>query len=343
MQIQPKDLNSAAQSGVITTDQAQKLWAFWQKDHEDVPSFRFVHVLYYFGGILAITAITLFVTQAWDFYRGWPLFFLTTLFFILGLLFTRYFIKKDLNIPAGIMATFSLAVVPLAVYNFQLWLGLVPGANYQYSDFNFWVSWYWVPMELVTLLIGAIMFYIYDFPFLLLPISAVLWYLSMDLWVLLINSNMSFSSRAEFSMIFGLVMLACAIYLDFTYNKNKKDYAFWLYIFGVMTFWGGLTCMPSTGELGKFFYCMINVGMIFVGVLLNRRVFTVFGAIGVLIYLGHLASSIFADSLGFPAVLIFLGIMIIFLATRWPRIENKLVNLFAVYIPEQLMRNRNLH
>ena len=128
-----------------------------------------------------------------------------------------------------------------------------------------------------------------------------------------------------------------AIYLDFKYHE-RKDYAFWLYIFGVMTFWGGLTCQQSTSELSKFFYCLINIAMILISVFLNRRVFAVFGALGVLGYLGHLAFTVFEDSLGFPLVLVFLGIGIIFAATRWPRMEEKLLNYFRPYIPEKILK-----
>src|SRR5205085_6962884 len=108
---------------LITEEQANKLIEFWQHDHADVPTFRLTHLLYYFGGLLAISAISLFVTKAWGLLIGLPLFLLTTLFFIFGILMMRYFLNLQLRIPAGIMATFSLVVVPLAVYNLQVWLG----------------------------------------------------------------------------------------------------------------------------------------------------------------------------------------------------------------------------
>ncbi|CAN5258257.1 hypothetical protein BH10PSE19_BH10PSE19_01940 [soil metagenome] len=336
MQIEPKDMQAATQAKLISSEQAQLLWSFWQQQQEDVPHFKLAHVMYYFGGLLAISAVSLFVTQAWDQLRGLPLFILSSLLFLLGLLLTHHFLRKKLAIPAGIMATFSLVIVPLAVYNIQLWLGLLPSQPYHYADFHYWVNWYWVPMELITLLAGAILLYCYGFPFLLFPVSIALWYLSMDLFSLLFALN-DFSYRSEFSLYFGLAVIFAALYMDFKYSDQRTDYAFWLYIVGVMLFWSGLSLQYSGNELAKFIYCLINVGMILISVLLNRRVFAVFGAIGVLGYLGHLAFTLFAQSLGFPIALVFLGILIIFAATRWSQAEHKLIEYLAPYLSQKML------
>jgi hypothetical protein len=343
MNISPNDLKAAVAAKLITQKQADSLSQFWQKNHADVPSFRLTHVLYYFGGILAISAITLFVTQAWELLLGWPLFMMSALFFIFGLLLMRYFLNLQLRIPAGIMATFSLVAVPLAIYNFQYWLGFYPHDHMIYSDYNAYVSWVWVPMELGTLLVGIIMFYFFRFPFLLFPISVTLWYLSMDLYQLLYLTHYDYwQGRSVFSTWFGLIMLVYSFYVDIKHNDEKNDYAFWLYLFGVMTFWGGLSSQSSNSQLSHFIYCMINVVMIFVGVFLNRKVFTIFGAIGVLGYLGYLSFSIFKGSLAFPVVLVFLGVLIILLATRWASVENRLFNWLRPYIPAAILSRRKL-
>jgi len=290
--------------------------------------------MYYFGGLLAIFAVTLFVTQAWDQLRGIQLFVISSLLFALGCLLARHFLTKKLLIPAGIMSAFSLALIPLAVYNIQIWLGFLPNESYRYAAFHYAISWYWVPMELTTLVVGLIMLYLYDFPFLLFPISISLWYMSMDLFSLLFHGY-NYSARSSFSVLFGLFTILSAIYMDLKYD-NRKDYAYWLYIFGVMIFWGGLSLQSLNSD--KFLYCLINVAMILISVFFNRRVFAVFGALGVLGYLGHLSFSIFANSLGFPIALVFLGIIIIFAATRWPRAEKKLIEYFSPYIPQKILK-----
>src|SRR5579872_535949 len=125
MAIPKEGLDKAVKAGIISSEQANKLWSFWNQEQEDTPGFRFAHVMYYFGGLLAISAVTLFVTQAWDTLSGLPLFILSSLLVYLGFVLTHYFLQKKLTLPAGILATFTLCVVPLAVYNIQLWLDLI--------------------------------------------------------------------------------------------------------------------------------------------------------------------------------------------------------------------------
>jgi CHASE2 domain-containing sensor protein len=65
--------------------------------------------------------------------------------------------------------------------------------------------------------------------------------------------------------------------------------------------------MDSGSELGKA-YCLINMGLMGMAVLLRRPVFMVFGAMGVAAYLGYLSYEVFADSLLFPVVVTLIGL-----------------------------------
>jgi hypothetical protein len=339
MQIERKDLEASVESGVITKKQAQDLWSFWQNQQKEVVSFRFTHLLYYLGGMIAISAISIYMTKAWDKLKGFPLLFLAIFFVLLGFFLTHFFLKKKLRIPAGIMAAFSLVAVPLVVYNIQFLLGFTPSKDFVYSDFHYWINWYWVSMELATLFVGIVMFCFYRFSFLLFPISVILWYMSMDFWPLLLRMHeYTPADQMAFSVFFGLIILALAIFVDFKFDDEHEDYAFWLYIVGVIVFWGGLSLQSSTHELSKLFYCLINVLMLFVGTILNRRVFAVFGVLGILGYFSHLAFTVFADSLGFPIVLVFIGLLIIFAALFFTRLEKKLNRVIRPYIPKKILK-----
>jgi hypothetical protein len=332
-------MNAAVKEGLINDTQASKLWNFWENKQQHVPTFRFSHMLYYLGGMIAISAVTLFITNAWDKLRGGNMLMLSIFLLLLGLSLTHNLLRSKAHIPAGIMATFSLALVPLAVYNLQIMLGYFPDKPIHYRDFNYLINWCWLIMEFATILAGVIMIYFYRTPFLLFPISVVLWYMSMDLYPFLFsNPAYIFNSadyRANFSTIFGIFMLLAAIGVDLK-SESRKDYAFWLYIFGVITFWGGLTCHQDSTEFSRFIYCTINFLLIFLGVLLNRRVFAVFGAIGILIYLQHLAYVIFKDSLSFPVILVLFGILIIFAAMAYARIEKRMHAALKPYIPKKI-------
>ena len=116
------------------------------------------------------------------------------------------------------------------------------------------------------------------------------------------GGDITWELRKLVSLYSGLLMIGLAFWVDIR-SRHKADYAFWLYIFGVITFWGGLSSQSSDDELSKFIYFCINLLMIGVGALLIRRVFVVFGALGSCGYLGYLAFDVFSDSWLFPMTL----------------------------------------
>jgi len=124
--------------------------------------------------------------------------------------------------------------------------------------------------------------------------------------------------------------------VDIRARKSGQDYAFWLYLFGVMAFWCGLSLQHSDSELSKFIYFCVNAGLIVAGAILVRRVFVVFGALGCAIYLEHLASSIFQDSWLFPIALTFIGLGIVYLGLFWQRNEALFTQKTRALLPVAL-------
>ena len=156
MQIKREQFTQAAEAGVISADQAEALWRFLGTASADTLAFRPAHILYYLGGLIAISDVSFFVILAWDTRAGWPMLGLATAFAILGVALTHYFLyRKQLPIPAGIMITFTVAITPLAVYSLQRALGLWEG-DFRSVDFHRYIDWRWIFMELATLAAAAI-------------------------------------------------------------------------------------------------------------------------------------------------------------------------------------------
>ena len=72
MKINLEDLRTAARSGLLSDEQAQRLWVFLTQRQGDKPGFNFTHILYYLGGLIAIGAMTLFMTLGWERFGGSP-------------------------------------------------------------------------------------------------------------------------------------------------------------------------------------------------------------------------------------------------------------------------------
>ncbi|MCP0912909.1 MULTISPECIES: DUF2157 domain-containing protein [Legionella] len=336
MKVAYRHLDEAVKAKIITAKQRDNLLEFLKAQTEQSPNFNFTNVLYYLGGLLAIGAMTLFMNLGWETFGGWGLFGLTVLYGILGLSLAHVCQRKNLKIPAGICATFVICLTPLALYALQKAMGWWPDDAVVYRDYHLYIKWHWIFMELGTLAMGVILAWIYRYPFMLLPIAVTLWYLSMDVAVMLSQEDIfNFELRALVSMYFGLVMTLVAFWVDVR-SRYAADYAFWLYLFGVFTFWGGLSCQSSDSELSKFFYCCINLAMIGIGVLLVRKVFVILGALGCAFYLGHLAWTVFPESPLFPVALTAIGALIIYLGTLWQKNEKELARKAQSILPKSL-------
>lgn len=336
MKLSETDLRSAADAGILSESQAGQLWEFLAARYKDTPRFDLANIAYYFGALVVIGAMGWFMTEAWEAFGGGGILSIATLY---GAAFVlaghRLWFRDGLRIPGGLLVTLAVCMAPLAIYGFQRMTGLWPDSDPGvYRDFHHWVRGGWALMEVGTVIAGAVALYFVRFPFLTAPIALALWYLSMDLAPILFGDEYSvWPHHLWVSLWFGLAMLVVAWLID---RRTRLDYAFWLYLFGAMAFWGGLTLMESDSELSKFFYCMINVVLMGVSLLLQRRVFMAFGAVGVFAYIGHLAHRVFADSLLFPFVLSLIGLLIIYLGIKYQRHQAAIDSTVQGWLPASL-------
>lgn len=312
--------------------------------------FDLVHLLWYAGTLIVMSAMGLFSTLAFEALGGKAL---TITALVYGALFLmagrRLWNDGSLRTPGGLMIAVAVAMVPLAVYGIQEefgWWG-AGGDPGRYRDFFVWVKSSWLPMEIATVVVGLIALRFYPVPFIVAVVSLALWFMSMDLTPWLVHGReMSWSenwaARRTVSMIFGLVLIGIAWFVDLRRDEDR-DVAFWLYLAGLMAFWGALTASHSDNALAKAFYCLINVTLVLLSVFLVRRAFALFGAIGVAIYLGDLAIRVFQDSFLFPFILSFIGIGIIAAGLILHRHRAALAAWMLECLPEPLKKLRPPH
>jgi len=248
------------------------------------------------------------MNEAWARYGGWVLTMVALAYAAaFGIAGESLWRKPGLKQPGGLLFTLAVWMTPLAVFGIQYALGWWPReAQASYQAYYPRISGSWVVMEAATIVAALTALKLRPFPFLTFPLAFALWFLSLDLADLLIASHgrLAFEQKQQITLLFGAVVLGVTYLLD---RRTDEDYAYWLYLFGLVAYWGAL----SYEGLGSFGYCLANVGLMFVAVLLQRKTFMVFGAIGVYSYLGHLAFDVFRNSLLFPAALTALGIAII--------------------------------
>ena len=338
MKIEKSDFSWAVSRGLIEEAQADQLWEALRDHKKSHAKFDFVHVSYYFGALLVIGAMGWFMGSAWEAFGGGGIFLISLIYAGFFLYFgNRMWLRQDLKIPGGLLISMSVCMTPLAVYGLQRWLNVWafddPG---EYRDFHNWIRGGWFAMEVATVAMGLLALRYYKFSFLTAPVACALWYISMDLTPIIADGeDYAWSLRSAVSMWFGLVMIIVAYIIDV---RIKQDFCFWVYLFGTLTFWGGMTAGPwfADAEIYKFFGFLINIVLILLSVFLRRRVFMVFGAIGVFTYISYLAYQVFENSDLFPFVLTAFGLGLIYTGIKLQQSAKKLNIWFDNNIPTKL-------
>lgn len=339
-------LMDAADLGLLHYGQIDPLVHFLEERQKKSASMRFngTTVLMYLGGMLAILACSLFSTLAVEKWGMPVLLDMSLIYLLFAITMATWMGQRGQATAAGIFATLAIVLVPLAVFALQHVLGYWADAvNVEhYRDFHRWIDWRWMVMELATLTIAALMLWSFRYSFLVMPIAITLFYMGMDIVPAILAqadsgllSDAGWLLRKKISLVFGLAMLLMALIVDLR-TRSEKDYAFWLYLFGIMTFWGALSALGN-GELsGKLIYLLVNLLLILIAAMLSRRVFAVFGGLGLAMVLGDLSWSVFKDSFAFVAVLTLLGLALIAMGMLWNKHEHKISSRLRLWLPNSM-------
>lgn len=337
LKLDAHDLARAVSAGVLNPGQDQALLAFLRQQPEQHASFQLAHVAYYFGAVLIMGAMGWLLTEAWMNVGDVALLLIALayigLFTACGLSLWR----RGQQIPGGLLGAVAVSLTPLAVFAIERLTGVWPMDDGQvdYHDYYVYVQGGWLAMEAATVLAGLLMLRLLPFPFIVMPMAVALWFMSMDLSELFHGEAFSWEQRRDVSLWFGLGLLLMCFVVD---GRTRKDYAFWGCLAGLLAFWGGLSLSDSGSEWGKALYCLINLGLMAIAVLLRRPLFMVFGALGVAGYLGYLSYEVFEDSLLFPVVLTLIGLGVIGLGLLYQKRRDTLSAGLRTRLPAALLR-----
>lgn len=335
------DLRAAGEEGVITTEDAARLitWAYSRAASrdlaeaeipEDKKGLNLVTVAYYFGAMLMISASAWFLGDKWDVLGSAGVLTTSLIYFLTTLSVGLWLRVKGYTVGGGLLVTVAVCLVPLITFTIEDLLGFWPTQPPgEYQDFYPTIRGSWIVMELATIVAGLVALKFVRFGFLTAPIAFSFWFLSMDVAALMLGDNtLEWNTRAWIGVVVGLIIIGIGYGLDRTLHQpgepRSEDFAYWCYLFGLMTFWGNLTSIDGNSELSRAVYALINLGLVGAALKLRRPVFLVFGALGIHVYLGYLAYRVFQDSVMFPFVLAGLGLSLILVTIAAQRyMKNK--------------------
>ena len=303
-------LHHAAASAGVDQERADALWAALTVPREGEERFDAPHVAFYVGGLLVLSAFTWLMGEAWN-EAGIGAALAMSLGAAAALsLLAAVLLRRGWRVPGGLVATVVVALVPLIVYSFERVVGLWPDQDLgEYGDFYDWISGGWFAMEVATALAALLALRLVGFPFLVMPLAFVAWFASMDFTEVVFGEDASDNARAGVSAGVGLLMLAAGWILDL---RRRRAHAFWLHLFGLMCIAGAFCYLGAALESNWPWHlqCVLGVIGLVVAVLLRRRVYAVFGAFGIVAWLGWLSAEVFADTLLFPLAVAGLGLAV---------------------------------
>lgn len=343
MDIQKNELEQAAKQVGISDDKIDELWTnLSKKPKSSSNNFILENVLYYTGALITLAALTFFMGVGWETFGGGGM-MIIALAYAFGFFLTgHYFWKNNNFVLGGLLVCLGVGMMPLATYGFQeytgWWIVSDPG---QYRNFYEWIRGGWFLMEVVTIVVGLIALYFYRFPFLSFIIFFTLWFMSMDIIPIIFKGDEDalFYKKEWTTLVFGLIILTIAFIVD---QRTKRDFAFWGYLFGSFTFWGALCSLvffEDTGEFAKVIYLLISLFFMFLAILLQRIILMVFGVLGLITYLSHLAYDIFEDSLIFTFALSFIGLFVAFLGVVYSKNQARIEEFVFRIIPDSIKNN----
>ncbi len=351
--ITKNDLEALCAAGLIDDAKLAEITAFLKTRHTGAdiqqPRFDLTHVLWYAGALIIIGAMGLFTTDAFNRMGGWALAACGAVYAIVAAAAGHYlWSTKNLRVPGGLLLAVAVFMVPMIVYGIQDALDLwkyAQGDPGEYKNVFPYIHGSWLYMEIATMITAFAVVSRYKFSFILLIAAVVGWFMSMDLAMWFTgdpNNYWDHSTRRTVSIVYGLAMMAVAWIMDVR-NRSESDLPFWLHIFGALTFWGGLSWSDGGTAFEKFLYCAICISLIAFSLFMNRRVYSVFGALGVSIYLGYLANDVFDDMIGFSFALSAIGLGIIFLGLYLHRNRDRLAAGMDALLPSAISQLRPHH
>jgi hypothetical protein len=321
------DLERWAAQGLLTTDQVAAIRRETESDRITEPVRRerkldLVTIAYYFGAFMVLFAYTVYMGLQWE--ALGPTGQLVVSTGTLGALCViGAILRRSGFVLAGSLLIFAgIGITPLVAYSAERLMGIWPIGELppSYRAYYLVIGPAFVYMELAAIAAAAAAAWLIRFPLLTLLVAFWSWFLSTDVTRVITRTTSWSWDEPErvVGVAVALGLLAVGIALQV---RARRDYSFWLYLFGHIVLIGNLSALAfeHEGWLGLAYlatYLMVVVASVW----LQRRVFLVFGALGVYSYVSYLAFRVFEGTLGFVFACATVGLLLVFGAIAYQRL-----------------------
>ena len=321
-----EDLQRWREKGLISEEQLQRIVT--DEDLETVPEVDLttppeeaekktrlnpVNVAYYFGGFLALLSFTIFIAMRWEeLSEGERLATALSVMVVTGCLGAWLRFARSYHTAGGLILLITAAVFPMFVYTVAEMAGLWPqGGSFEELSYAF------LYMNLISLPVAVLLLALTRFPLIFLVVAGLVHFIALAIGGIA-SADLAVVTSATCG---AFILLGLGLSL-----RGKKQYAFWLKLYGLVGLLVGFTILFSTSENALFGILFLAVYLIMIAfsVRFQEVIYLVFGVIGVYTYIIRLIFDYLEDTVYFPLVLGIIGISIVVLAVLYQRYRGRI-------------------
>lgn len=340
MNLNKEMLEKAKIDGIINDDQFNNLYLIFEKNKKS--SLNLTNIFYYSGGLLAIIAMMVLFGISFEKFNFIGIFILSTLYFFIGILTSRYFEKKEYFIPASISILFSISVIPLFIFSLQNIL-INPNVIEITTNYLFNKNSNLFLPQIGSLIASICLFYRFKYSLIILPISIFIGFSLYEIFMFFFPYDIfNYDLKKYIAVFVGLILISLGIIVDLK-NNRIKDYSLWFYTTGILSFWIGFGLLNyHNDDLKQFLFFSINLFMIVFGTIFLRKIFIILGLIGCIYYIFYLTSQFGLNNMLLVLFLTLSGSFFILIGIFWKKNNQKIIknmiNLFSGNIKDFLLQ-----
>ncbi len=274
---------------------------------------RGIAVLYYLGGLLVVSAMTVFLGTSW--YEGGSAIALTVLVVYAAVFagLASFFKSRGLEIPAGLMATALAATTPGIVFATLDSVGVDQDTDLFSSSLSAYLQSPWAWMEMMTIFVALAVKRWINYSAILAVLGTALYLMATNVaWIIVRRdaNNVSDSQEALLALLLGLVGIAIAIAYD---AKRARRHAFWAHLIGLSSVMGavGWAMLEADAVVAALLAGFVGALFVAFGTLVARKLYYAVGGVLVFASAAWFAFDIFDGSLLVAPAIAMIGIGVI--------------------------------